>query len=69
MSYLDCSIREIHRALVERKVTPLELAKEAIARAKASPDNAFEMILEESALATAASLTEPEEDNLGPFEV
>ena len=64
MSYLDCSIREIHRALVERKVTPLELAKEAIARAKASPDNAFEMILEESALKTAASLTEPEEDNL-----
>ena len=49
MSYLDCSIREIHRALVERKVTPLELAKEAIARAKASPDNAFEMILEEVA--------------------
>ena len=64
MSYLDCSIREIHRALVEKKVTPLELAKEAIARAKASPDNAFEMILEESALKTAASLTEPEEDNL-----
>ena len=46
MSYLDLPIREIHAALVERKTTPLELAKEAIERAKASDDNAFEMLLE-----------------------
>ncbi|MGN1261648.1 MAG: amidase, partial [Candidatus Enteromonas sp.] len=64
MSYLDQSIREIHRALVERKTTPLDLAKEALARAKANKDNAFEMILEEEAIAFASTLTEPEEDNL-----
>lgn len=64
MSYLDASIKEIHRALVAKEVTPLELAQEAIARAKANKENAFEMILEESALAFAATLTEPEEDNL-----
>ncbi len=64
MSYLDQSIREIHRALVERKTTPLDLVKEALARAKANKDNAFEMILEEEAIAFASTLTEPEEDNL-----
>ena len=64
MSYLDQSIRDIHRALVERLTTPLDLAKEALARAKASKDNAFEMILEDEALAFASSLTEPEKDNL-----
>ena len=64
MSYLDLPIREIHAALVEKKTTPLELAKEAIERAKASDDNAFEMLLEKEALEFAATLTEPEEDNL-----
>ena len=64
MSYLDCSIREIHEALVAKKVTPLDLAKEALQRAKENKDNAFEMICEEEALSFAATLTEPEEDNL-----
>ena len=64
MSYLDCSIREIHRAYLEKKTTPLELVKEAIARAKANQDNAFELIDEEGALAFAAALVEPEVDNL-----
>lgn len=64
MSYLDLSITEIHQALVEKKVTPLELAREAIARAKANLDNAFELICEEQALQFAATLTEPEEDNI-----
>ena len=64
MSYLDGSIREIHQALVERLVTPFELAKEAIERAKANQDNAFELIDEEGALAFAKTLVTPEEDNL-----
>ena len=64
MNYLDLSIKEIHAALVERKVTPLDLAREAIRRAKDSGDNCFEIILEEQALAFASSLTEPEQDNL-----
>jgi aspartyl-tRNA(Asn)/glutamyl-tRNA(Gln) amidotransferase subunit A len=64
MNYLDCSISEIHAALVAKKVTPLELAQEAIKRAKASQDNAFELIDEKNALDFAASLKEPEVDNV-----
>ena len=64
MSYLDLTIAEIHRALLEKKVTPLELTKEALERAKANKENAFETICEKEALEFAATLTEPEEDNL-----
>jgi aspartyl-tRNA(Asn)/glutamyl-tRNA(Gln) amidotransferase subunit A len=64
MNYLDLSISEIHAALVAKKVTPLELTQEAIKRAKASKDNAFELIDETNALAFAASLKEPEVDNV-----
>ena len=63
MSILDGSIVSIHQALIEGKVTPLELTKEAIARAKADPNNAFELIDEAGAIAFASSLTEPEIDN------
>ncbi len=65
MSYLDLPILQIHQALVDKKVTPLELTKEALERAKANKDNAFEMILEDEAIAFASSLGEPEADN--PF--
>lgn len=64
MNYLDLSISEIHAALVAKKVTPLELTKEALSRAKADVDNCFEAIDEEGALSFAASLIEPETDNL-----
>lgn len=64
MSFLDLSIREIHEALLEGKVTPLELTKEALERAKANKDNAFEKILEEEALSFAKSLGPIEKDNL-----
>ena len=63
MSYLDLTIVELHRLLVARKVTPLELVKEAIKRAKADDNNAFELILENKALAFAKKLVNPEEDN------
>ena len=46
MSYLDLTIREIHEALLSNKVTPLDLAKEAIKRAKVDDNNAFEYISE-----------------------
>jgi aspartyl-tRNA(Asn)/glutamyl-tRNA(Gln) amidotransferase subunit A len=64
MSYLDLTIKEIHEALVAKKVTPLELVKQALERAKANTDNAFEIILEQEALAHASALVEPEIDNL-----
>ncbi|MCQ2741763.1 MAG: aspartyl/glutamyl-tRNA amidotransferase subunit A [Bacilli bacterium] len=64
MSYLDLSIREIHEALVNGETTPLELTKEAVARAKANKENAFETICEKEALEFASSLTEVEKDNV-----
>lgn len=63
MDYLGLSLIQIHKALVDRKITPLDLVNEAIKRAKANKDNAFELILEQEALEYAASLTEPEEGN------
>ena len=63
MSYLDLSIKEMHEALVAKKVTPLELTKEALQRAHDNKDNAFEFINDEKALAFASTLLEPEEDN------
>nr|MCR5491112.1 Asp-tRNA(Asn)/Glu-tRNA(Gln) amidotransferase subunit GatA [Bacilli bacterium] len=64
MSYLDMCIADIHRALVEKIVTPLELAKEALQRAKENKENAFETICEKEALEFAATLVEPEADNM-----
>lgn len=59
MAYLDLSIREIHEALINKKITPLELTKEALRRAKENTDNAFEYIMEKEALEIAAKLKEP----------
>lgn len=57
MSYLDLTIKEIHDALLRGDTTPLELTKEAINRAKANKDNAFEMIIEDDALKKAEELS------------
>ena len=56
-NYLDLTIYEIHKALVNKEVTPLELTKEALRRAKENKDNAFELILEEDALKLAEELS------------
>lgn len=64
-NYLDLTIKEIHEELVRGNVTPLELTKEAILRAKADTNNAFEHIMEEEALAMARLLKIPEDKN--PF--
>jgi len=64
MSYLDLTIKEMHEALVAKKVTPLELAQEAIKRAKEDKNNAFEYICEKEALEASKKLTTPEKDNL-----
>ena len=63
MDYLDMSIAEIHSALVSKKVTPLELARLAIQKAKDNKENAFEYICEKEALEFASTLVEPEADN------
>lgn len=64
MSYLDLTIKEMHQALVDKKVTPLELTLEAIKRAKEDNNNAFETILEKEAIEIASNLKEPEVDNI-----
>lgn len=63
MHYLDLPLEELHKALVKKEVTPLELTLEALKRAKEDKDNAFECLVEEEAIAFAKTLTEPEEDN------
>lgn len=57
------TIVDIHTALVEGKITVLELVKEAIKRAKEDTNNAFEYICEKEALEFAATLTSVEKDN------
>ncbi len=63
-NYLDLPLEELHRALLKKETTPLALAKLALERAKEDKDNCFEYLDEEGALSFAASLKEPEEDNL-----
>lgn len=64
MSYLDLSIVEMHDAILNGKVTPLELVTEAIARAKSDNNNAFEYICEKEALEAVAALDESKKNNL-----
>ena len=61
--YRGLSIEKLHELLVAKKVTPLELTKEAIELAKKDSNNAFEYIMENEALAIAESLKEPEVNN------
>lgn len=61
--YRGMSIEQLHKLLVEKKVTPLELAKDAIELAKKDSNNAFEYIMEEEAIEIAKSLNEPEINN------
>ena len=61
--YRGLSIEKLHELLVAKKVTPLELTKEAIELAKKDTNNAFEYIMENEALAIAEALKEPEVNN------
>ena len=62
--YEGKSILELHELLVAKKVTPVDLVKDAIELAKKDTNNAFEYIMESEALAIAETLGEPEVDNL-----
>lgn len=64
MNYLDLTITEIHQALLEGKVTPLELTKEALKRAKEDNNNAFEYISEKEALDAVNNLKDKDKNNL-----
>lgn len=62
--YEGKSILELHELLVSKKVTPLDLAKDAIEAAKKDNNNAFEYIMEKEAIEIASNLGEVEADNL-----
>lgn len=64
MSYLDLTVKEIHQAIIEGKVTPIDLVKEALVRAKENKDNAFEYICEEEALKSAQNLDKSLQNNI-----
>ena len=66
MDYLSKSIFEIHEALVNKEVTPLELVKEALEKIKKDTNNAIEYLYEKEALLLGEKLNkeEVEIDNL-----
>ena len=61
--YQGKSILELHELLVSKKVTPLDLVKDAIELAKKDNNNAFEYIMENEAIEIASNLGEVEENN------
>ena len=61
--YEGKSILELHELLISKKVTPVELAKDAIELAKQDCNNAFEYIMESEAIEIASNLGEPEVNN------
>ena len=63
MNYLSKNIYEIHEALVNKEVTPLDLVKEALEKIKKDTNNAFEYVYEKEAIEIAKQLNEPEIDN------
>lgn len=64
MDYLSLTLVDLHKALVNKEITPLELTKQALAELHANKDNAVESYNDEEALKEAAALVEPEADNL-----
>ncbi len=64
MDYLSLSLVDLHKALVNKEVTPLELTKQALKELHENKDNAVETFNDEEALNIASSLLEPEVDNL-----
>ena len=55
-NYIGKTIEELHELLVSKKVTPLELAKEAIEEIKRENTNAIETLAEKEALEFARSV-------------
>ena len=64
MEYMNKSLTQIHNALIKGEVTPLELVKEALEKAKKDDNNAFEYICEKEALEAVKKLDESNKDSL-----
>ena len=67
MDYLSRSIIEIHNSLVNKEVTPLDLAKEALDKIKNDKNNAFEYVYEKEAIEIAEQLSKEEPDKNNPL--
>ena len=62
--YLDLSLEEIHSLLVDKKITPVDLVKESLARIEENKDlNAF-ITINDKAVEEASNLGEVDKDNL-----
>ena len=61
--YRGLSIEQLHELLVAKKVTPLELTKEALELAKKDTNNAFEYILEKEAIEAVSHLDKYDKNN------
>ena len=62
--YLDLSLEEIHSLLVDKKITPVDLVKESLARIEENKDlNAF-ITINDKAIEEASNLGEVDKDNL-----
>lgn len=62
--YLDLSLEEIHSLLVGKKITPVDLVKESLARIEENKDlNAF-ITINDKAVEEASNLGEVDKDNL-----
>ncbi|MBO6262326.1 MAG: Asp-tRNA(Asn)/Glu-tRNA(Gln) amidotransferase subunit GatA [Bacilli bacterium] len=60
MDYLSKNIYQIHEALVNKEVTPLDLVIEALEKIKKDTNNAFEYIYEKEAIEIAEVLSKEE---------
>ena len=54
MDYLAMTLVELHKCLVNKEITPVELVKLALDELHASPDNAVETFNDEEALKEAS---------------
>ena len=63
MKYMNLSILQIHEAILNGEVTPLELVKEALESAKKDDNNAFEYICEKEALEKVNNLDPSKKDS------
>ena len=61
---MNKSLTQIHDALLKGEITPLELVKEALEKAKKDDNNAFEYICEKEALEAVSKLDESNKDSL-----
>lgn len=64
MEYINLTIFEMHKALVAKEVTPLQLTEAAIKLLKKDKNNVLEADNFANALLEAEKLTEPEEGNV-----